>query len=181
MLSQLLYRWFVRLKAHVRNRAHPEGSMAEGYKAEECLTFCSRFLAGTTRFTRPSRNPEPSDMAKDLFLFGSAGVAIGKATIVNQFDNKLLTQAHRYVLRHCDELEDFRRYVPNTISLWIFNCLSMIGSIINFREYVDSLRNEHDQDLMPSNAQELVDKHFADWLEQKVQIIFFLCQFSSAT
>uniref|UniRef100_A0A8R7JYW6 DUF4218 domain-containing protein n=1 Tax=Triticum urartu TaxID=4572 RepID=A0A8R7JYW6_TRIUA len=62
------YRWmyplersFVRLKALVRNRAFPEGSIAEGYLAQECLTFCSRFLEGTTRFTRPSRNPDPSD------------------------------------------------------------------------------------------------------------------------
>lgn len=104
-------RWFVRLKAHVRNRTHPEGSIAEGYKAEECLTFCSRFLDGTTRFTRPSRNPEPSKISKSFFLFESAGEPIGKATVVNQFDNKLLTQAHRYVLRHCDELEDLRRCV----------------------------------------------------------------------
>ncbi|XP_020082508.1 uncharacterized protein LOC109706120 [Ananas comosus] len=35
-------RFFVRLKSYVRNRAHPEGSIAEGYIAEECLTFCSR-------------------------------------------------------------------------------------------------------------------------------------------
>jgi hypothetical protein len=85
--------------------------MAEGYKAEECLTFCSRFLDGTTCFTRPSRNPDPSDKDKDFFFFGSAGEPIGRANIVNKFDNKILTQAHRYVLRHCDELEALRRCV----------------------------------------------------------------------
>jgi len=50
-------RYFVKLKALVKNRAHPEGSIVEGYRMEECLTFCSRFIGGTTRFTRPSRNP----------------------------------------------------------------------------------------------------------------------------
>ncbi|WVZ84116.1 hypothetical protein U9M48_031177 [Paspalum notatum var. saurae] len=101
-------RFFVRLKAPVKNRAHPEGSIAEGYRLEECMTFCSRFLEGNTRFTRPSRNPEPSDKTKEMSLFDSAGEPIGKATNVNQFDSQLLIQAHRYVLRHCDELEEFR-------------------------------------------------------------------------
>ncbi|XP_062213779.1 uncharacterized protein LOC133914774 [Phragmites australis] len=146
------YRWmypmerlFVRLKALVRNRARPEGCIAEGHKAEECLTFCSRFLDGTTRFTRPSRNPDPSDKAKDMYLFESASQPIGKAIIVYQFDNNLLIQVHRYILRHCDELEEFRR------------------------EFVESMRNQHHQaDLTPSYIQEFIDKHFADWLEQKV-------------
>jgi len=40
------FRFFVRLKALVKNRAQPEGSIAEGYCMEECMTFCSRFLDG---------------------------------------------------------------------------------------------------------------------------------------
>ncbi len=94
----------------MKNRAHPEGSIAEGYCMEECLTFCSRFIEGTTRFTRPSRNPVPSDEMKDMYLFDSAGEPIGKCTAVN-FDKQILVQAHRYVLRHCDELDDFRRCI----------------------------------------------------------------------
>ena len=93
----------------MKNRTHPEGSIAEGYRNEECMTFCSRFIEGTTRFTRPSRNPEASDNMKDMYLFDSAGESIGKAIIVAQFNYQLLVQAHRYVLRHCDELEIFRR------------------------------------------------------------------------
>lgn len=105
------FRFFVRLKALVKNRAHPEGSIAEGYRMEECMTFCSRFLDKNTRFTRPARNPEPSNNTKDMYLFESAGEPIGKATTVGQFDSQLLVQAHRYVLRHCDELEEFRKCV----------------------------------------------------------------------
>ena len=43
------------LKSFVRNKAHPEGSIAEGYLAEESLTFCSRYIDDMeTRFNRPS-------------------------------------------------------------------------------------------------------------------------------
>jgi hypothetical protein len=33
-----------RYKSLMRNRAAPEGSTAEGYLADEMLTFCSRYL-----------------------------------------------------------------------------------------------------------------------------------------
>jgi hypothetical protein len=32
------------LKRYVRNRARPEGSIAEAYIADECLTFCSKYM-----------------------------------------------------------------------------------------------------------------------------------------
>ncbi|XP_074346497.1 uncharacterized protein LOC141685284 [Apium graveolens] len=35
-------RYLGKLKSYVRNRSKPEGSIAEGYLAEECMTFCSR-------------------------------------------------------------------------------------------------------------------------------------------
>jgi hypothetical protein len=45
------------LKRYVRNRARLEGSIAEAYIADECLTFCSRYLDGVeTRFNREPRN-----------------------------------------------------------------------------------------------------------------------------
>lgn len=109
MLVNFIFRYFVRLKSYVRNKAHPEGSMAEAYIQDECLIFCSRFIDGTTRFTRPPRNPDPSNEIKDLYMFGSAGEPIGKNVNEKQFDDLMLIQAHRYVLRHCDELEELRR------------------------------------------------------------------------
>ncbi|KAL8155783.1 hypothetical protein AgCh_000986 [Apium graveolens] len=39
-------RFFGKLKSYVRNRSKQEGSIAEGYLAEECVTLCSRFLTG---------------------------------------------------------------------------------------------------------------------------------------
>ena len=107
-LQNNLYIFFVQLKALVKNRAHPEGSIAEGYRTEECMTFCSRFLQGTTRFTRPFRNPEPVKKIKEMYLFQTAGTSIGKTIRVTEFDSQLLVQAHRYILRHCDELDALR-------------------------------------------------------------------------
>ncbi|CAL5322070.1 unnamed protein product [Camellia sinensis] len=58
------YRWmyaFERymhiLKGYVRNKARPEGSIAEGYIDNEALTFCSMYFnEGETKFNRPERN-----------------------------------------------------------------------------------------------------------------------------
>ncbi|XP_075665826.1 uncharacterized protein LOC142635575 [Castanea sativa] len=54
-------RYLSRLKSYVRNRAAPEGCIAEGYIVEECLTFCSRYMEGIeTIFNRPTRTMEES-------------------------------------------------------------------------------------------------------------------------
>ncbi|XP_024020014.1 patatin-like protein 3 [Morus notabilis] len=45
------------LKKYVKNRARPEGSIAEAYILNEALTFCSLYLTGVeTRFNRLARN-----------------------------------------------------------------------------------------------------------------------------
>ena len=45
------YRWMFlieqdlcKLKSSVRNQSHPEGSIAEGYLAKECLVICTRYV-----------------------------------------------------------------------------------------------------------------------------------------
>ena len=57
------YRWmypverYLRtVKGYVRNKVHLEGSIAEGYIVEECLTFCSRFLNVDTKTNRPEHH-----------------------------------------------------------------------------------------------------------------------------
>jgi hypothetical protein len=41
----------------VWNRSRPEGSIAEVYVADECLTFCSKYMDDVdTRFNREPRN-----------------------------------------------------------------------------------------------------------------------------
>ncbi|GJT47440.1 uncharacterized protein Tco_0956155 [Tanacetum coccineum] len=67
ILGGLRYRWMFpferymkKLKNYVRNKAKPEGSIAEGYVSEEALTFCSRYLKDDveTRFNRLGRNDD---------------------------------------------------------------------------------------------------------------------------
>ena len=98
------------MKDYVRNKAHPEGSIAEGYIAEECLTFCSRYLEGVeTVFNRPQRHGDTM-VNTDLYKFASSRRFIGKAESI-VLDHKSLSQAHRYVLLHSDIISDYRRLV----------------------------------------------------------------------
>lgn len=60
----LQYRWMYpikrflhKLKGYVCNKARPESSIAKGDLADECLTFCSRYLHSVeTKFNRQERN-----------------------------------------------------------------------------------------------------------------------------
>ncbi|KAK9932330.1 hypothetical protein M0R45_019573 [Rubus argutus] len=53
------------LQDYVRNRARPEGSIVEGYIAEESLTFCSMYLNDIeTIFTQPERNYDGGEKKK---------------------------------------------------------------------------------------------------------------------
>jgi hypothetical protein len=53
------------LKRFVRNMARPEGSIAEAYVANECLTACSRYFADVdTRHNRDGRNKERVPMSR---------------------------------------------------------------------------------------------------------------------
>ncbi|XP_065872964.1 uncharacterized protein [Euphorbia lathyris] len=78
------YRWmyFVERDLHtkklnVRNKAKPEGSIAEAYIAYECLTFCSRYLVGIdTIFNQNPRNFDGINQNADgieLAIFRKAG------------------------------------------------------------------------------------------------------------
>jgi hypothetical protein len=45
----------------VHNKAAPEGCIAEGFKATELVTFCSRYLDNAPTFhNRPQRNLDGS-------------------------------------------------------------------------------------------------------------------------
>ena len=50
-------RYLRTLKSYVRNKSRPEGSIVEGYIAEECITFCSRYLHDVeTKHDREEKN-----------------------------------------------------------------------------------------------------------------------------
>lgn len=78
----------------MRNRAQPEGSIAEGYIAEECMIFCSRYLPNVeSKTNRPQRNYDET--------------AIGSAQPY-KLSNIEWAQAHRYVLFNDDRVASFR-------------------------------------------------------------------------
>ena len=103
------------------NRACPEGSIAEGL-ANECLTFCSRYLEGVeTSFNRPIRNEEVKNpfMDEDVSNLEYIGRPLGRKkkkgfTVRKRkrlsratLDKKTLVQAHRYVLFNHDAVAPF--------------------------------------------------------------------------
>ena len=68
----------------MRNKSRFKGSIAEGYLAEECMTFRSRYLGGIeTRFNRVERNFDGGNVesSKRLSVFKQIGRAPGKAIL----------------------------------------------------------------------------------------------------
>lgn len=83
--------------------------MAEGYITHECITFSSRYFDGVeTVFNRPRRKDDTL-INNDIFLFGTAGRSKGKVMMV-EIDELSLQQAHRYVLLHVDNIDQYISY-----------------------------------------------------------------------
>ncbi|KAK5793237.1 hypothetical protein PVK06_034377 [Gossypium arboreum] len=125
----VFYRWMYpierflsKLKSYCRNKHYPEGSITEGYLAEECMTFCSRYLEDAeTRLNRPSRNAGLNDHnLAETYLFQSYGEPIGKVEI-EELDDISWIQAHRYVLFHHDLVEPLCKYSAFLINGYRFH------------------------------------------------------------
>ncbi|KAL6569968.1 hypothetical protein OROMI_014482 [Orobanche minor] len=94
------------VKQSVRNKAHPEGSVAEAYITRECLTFCSMYLQGIeTRFNRDERN---SDIGTDdsLWIFSQKCRHLGAAEYVQLSEDKF-KDMQWFVFQNCEEIEPF--------------------------------------------------------------------------
>ena len=101
------------LKRYVRNRARPEGSIAEAYIADECLTFCSRYMDDVeTIFNRKPRNIGFSDeeaYGVDVFGHGvnfTSGYDYEYVHAEKEFDQMVW-----YVLNNCDQAKKYIEYV----------------------------------------------------------------------
>ena len=108
-------RYMGTLKSYVRNKSRPEGSIAEAYLVEECLSFCSRYLHESvqTKFNRrPRNNDDCGSNEVDTFnLFPNKGCPLGgKKGDPFVIDDKSRTQAHAYVLNNCDQVQEYVRY-----------------------------------------------------------------------
>ncbi|XP_071912882.1 uncharacterized protein [Coffea arabica] len=106
----LFERYLGSLKKYVRNRARPEGSIAEGYIANECLTFMSKYLHGIeTKFTRKRRNYDYNqDKAEELVVFSLSVRPFGLVTPPTKLSQVELDVAHKFILNNCDEIEEYR-------------------------------------------------------------------------
>ena len=94
------------LKAYVRNKAHPEGSIAEGYTGHECLTFCSMYFRGIeTRFNRSERNydGDEANQMKSISVF-KPNVRLLGAPIYDELNLSDWAKIRWYVLNNCDEV-----------------------------------------------------------------------------
>jgi hypothetical protein len=89
----------------VRNKARPEGSIAEGYLAEECMTFCARYLVDMdSRLNRPDRYMDyVGDDRTGLSVFKSNGRSVGGDSWENMSLSEI-QQAHFYILQNCEEV-----------------------------------------------------------------------------
>lgn len=98
-----LERFMKTLKGFVRQRARPEGSMAEGWLAQESFVYISDFLTSID----PSMAPI-LDNAEDERLVGE--VAQGKGTI-RRMDHTLRVKINQFCLLNCNEMQKWvQRY-----------------------------------------------------------------------
>ncbi|XP_071688802.1 uncharacterized protein [Rutidosis leptorrhynchoides] len=112
-----LCRYLGTLKFYVRNKSKPEGSIAEGYLAEECLSFCSLYLASDveTIHNKTSRNHDDGGDDTVLPIFCMPGRPIG-ATNVVKLGYDTLAIAHSHVLFNCSEIDFLRTEHQNILS-----------------------------------------------------------------
>nr|GEY48712.1 hypothetical protein [Tanacetum cinerariifolium] len=76
-------RYRKKLKNYVRNKAKPEGSIAEGYVTEEALTFSSHYFWDvTTKFNRPDRNVDFPPPTCQFQVFKSPCKSIGLRSVI---------------------------------------------------------------------------------------------------
>ncbi|XP_016476614.2 uncharacterized protein LOC107798160 [Nicotiana tabacum] len=91
-------------KSFVRNKAQPEDSIAEGYLAEESLTFCSRYIEDIeTRFNKPRRvrdDPNVTEPSGTSSIFPQLGKP-ASTSITFPLNDMQKLQAHR----------EFRQYI----------------------------------------------------------------------
>nr|XP_025650886.1 uncharacterized protein LOC112747020 isoform X1 [Arachis hypogaea] len=120
------YRWMYpierylgHLKSYVRNKAQPEGSIAQGYLMEEILTFCSRYLENIeTRWNRPRRvDDEPTHEESNPWLdtlFPQVGKPLGVSSYFTLTATEKL-QAHRHVLTNCSIVDNYLQEFRNIV------------------------------------------------------------------
>ncbi|GJU93263.1 hypothetical protein Tco_1318019 [Tanacetum coccineum] len=101
-------RYMKKLKNYVRNKAKPEGSIAEGYVAEEALTFSSYYFRDVTmKFNRPGHNMDSPPLTCQFQVFKSLCKSIGLRSVI-RIDHQELKKVIWYVLHNSPEIDTYR-------------------------------------------------------------------------
>ncbi|XP_027157024.1 uncharacterized protein LOC113758302 [Coffea eugenioides] len=163
------YRWMYpverylgTLKSYVRNKSRPEGSIAQGYLAEECINFCLLYLADyvETKFNRPSRNEEVhKEIEEGLDIFSKSGHPLGrgKATV---FDAHILSKAHQYILFNCDAVTPYIEQHRRLIEEWHPQVPQHLKERLHSENFACWFAEHIDKLELPQNVSVLRDLRF---------------------
>lgn len=89
------------LKGYVRNRAAPEGSIAENYLADECVRFCGRYMKNSSLFS--SKRKRNDRVENDTIIEGST-LLKGRSL---QLTDEIHKAVHLCVLINSQETEPY--------------------------------------------------------------------------
>ena len=91
----------------MRNKAHPKGSIAKSYLAQECLNFCSRYLVRIgTKLNQPPWNDDEHDdcsLNGGLEIFALVDRPLGSPE-QHYLNSKGKRHAHLYMLNNYEEV-----------------------------------------------------------------------------
>ncbi|XP_060170851.1 uncharacterized protein LOC132601805 [Lycium barbarum] len=124
-------RYLRTLKSYVRNLGRPEGSIAEGYLAEESLTFCSRYLKNiSTKFNKPTRNDDGSRSKGEMSFFKNSGQPKGAATYSKKLPHDEFNQACMEYTREIESQGSMRahRMHNNKFLDWFRACIFVLSA-----------------------------------------------------
>ena len=106
-------RYLGTMKSYVRNKARPEGCIAECYLADETMHFMERYFDDSKRFGDPPPcvAPRPEACIEDITSIASpTGTVVGGSKRFRLTEMEAL-QAHRHVLTNCSQVDPFITWV----------------------------------------------------------------------
>ncbi|GJV13083.1 zinc finger, PHD-type containing protein [Tanacetum coccineum] len=161
-------RYMKKLKNYVQNKVKPEGSIAEGYVAEEALTSCSHYFWDvTTKFDRPGHNvdcPPPTCLFQ---VFRSICRSVGKQSVI-RLDHQELKNVISYILHNSPEIDTYlAKFKSSPSSNTKFICIKNDGDIIFIeliKKYDDPSEEELEEDDNVVTGGELGIEYFDKFL-----------------
>ena len=94
-------RYMKTLKDYVRTYAHPEGSIAEGYRNEDALGFCTEYMRDYRGTAERVWNAEEDPIMNDEVIRGAASKQ-------RRLSDEVRSYAHAFVIDNAPCLESWR-------------------------------------------------------------------------